>query len=114
MGAVNGRSFARVSPDGSQIAFLQAGLGRSELWLMSSDGEAPHKIVSADESDEQYLSPVAWSPDSRRVAYVRRTIHLWGRDTATIEIFDLSKGRTDRLISNPPSANCLRGRRRTR
>jgi len=46
-------SFARVSPDGSQIAFLQAGLSRSELWLMSSDGEAPHKIVGADESDEQ-------------------------------------------------------------
>jgi DNA-binding winged helix-turn-helix (wHTH) protein/Tol biopolymer transport system component len=100
-------SFARVSPDGSQIAFLQAGLGRSELWLMSSDGEAPHKIVGADESDEQYLSPVAWSPDSRRVAYVRRTIHLWDRDTATIEIFDLASGRTDRLISNPALGQLL-------
>ena len=76
-----------VSPDGSKIAFLRGDAGASrEIWVMGSDGSNPHRIVQATlpeasvtegrETNKQpykevLLSGVAWSPDGRRVAYLR-------------------------------------------
>jgi len=56
-----------VSPDGSQIAFVR-GEKNQEIWTVSSDGEQSRKIVS--EPGEMF-GPVVWSPDSRRLAFVR-------------------------------------------
>lgn len=56
-----------VSPDGSQIAFVR-GEKNQEIWTVSSDGEQSRKIIS--EPGEMF-GPVVWSPDSRRLAFVR-------------------------------------------
>jgi len=56
-----------VSPDGSQIAFVR-GDKNQEIWTVSSDGEQSRKIIS--EPGEMF-GPVVWSPDSRRLAFVR-------------------------------------------
>ena len=56
-----------VSPDGSQIAFVR-GEKNQEIWTVSSDGEQARKIIS--EPGEMF-GPVVWSPDSRRLAFVR-------------------------------------------
>jgi Tol biopolymer transport system component/DNA-binding winged helix-turn-helix (wHTH) protein len=60
-----------ISPDGSQIAFVR-GEKNQEIWLASSDGEQARKIIS--EPGEMFGS-VVWSPDSRRLAFVRYGYH---------------------------------------
>ena len=58
-----------VSPDGSQIAFFRGERKENqEIWTMSSDGEQSRKVIS--EPGEMF-GPVVWSPDSRRLAFVR-------------------------------------------
>jgi Tol biopolymer transport system component len=76
-----------VSPDGSKIAFLRGDAGAArEIWVMGNDGSNPHRIVEAALPEasvtevkgankqpykEVLLSAVAWSPDGRRLAYLR-------------------------------------------
>jgi len=74
-----------VSPDGSKIAFSRGDAGGSvEIWVVGSDGSNLHRIAEANMPDAMvrvparqpyaglFLSAIAWSPDGRRVAYVRR------------------------------------------
>ena len=57
-----------VSPDGSQIAFVRGDVLRQEVWLMSAEGERPHRVFG--EPGDMFGS-VAWSPDSHLLAFVR-------------------------------------------
>ena len=67
-------SFARFSPDGSQIAFVkipdtQTPFTVGELWVMSADGSDPRKLAEAD-AGHGYAAN--WSPDGKRIAFVVR------------------------------------------
>jgi hypothetical protein len=67
-------SFARFSRDGSQIAFIkipdtQTPFTVGELWVMDSHGANPRKLADAD-AGHGYAAN--WSPDGRRIAFVRR------------------------------------------
>ena len=72
--AFNYISFARYSPDGSQIAFIkipdaQTPFTVGELWVMDSDGLNPRKLADAD-AGHGYAAN--WSPDGTRIAFVFR------------------------------------------
>ncbi|MBN2119378.1 MAG: PD40 domain-containing protein [Anaerolineales bacterium] len=67
-------SFARFSPDGSQIALVkipdtQTPFTVGELWVMSADGSDPRKLAEAD-AGHGYAAN--WSPDGKQIAFVVR------------------------------------------
>jgi hypothetical protein len=67
-------SFARWSPDGKQIAFLQIPDTQTpftvgELWVMNADGSNPRQLAAAD-AGHGYAAN--WSPDGTQIAFVMR------------------------------------------
>jgi serine/threonine protein kinase len=60
--------YPSLSPDGSRIVFVKD-KNPSELWLLALDGGEPRRILSIAPSKVVY--GVAWSPTSRRIAYLR-------------------------------------------
>ena len=85
---------ARVSPDGSKIAFLRS--DTEEIWLMQADGSSARKIVSEEESD---FGPVAWAPDGMRFAYVRTKYHhVWPEPDTQIQVYDVSSARPEVVL----------------
>jgi len=97
---------AAVSPDGSRIAFIRNAAGRGgvcrlnldcryalgrQIWTAGPDGSEPQEI--ADANPEDRFGPVAWSPDGKRIAYVR--LHS-SADTNQflVETRDLQSGKS--------------------
>ncbi|MFT3891942.1 MAG: hypothetical protein QM730_09940 [Anaerolineales bacterium] len=67
-------SYARWSPDGSQLAFIktpdsQTPFTVGELWVMGADGSNLHKLADVD-TGHGYAAN--WSPDGTRIAFVKR------------------------------------------
>ena len=67
-------SFARYSPDGSQIAFIkipdsQTPFTVGELWVIHADGTNARKLADAD-AGHGYAAN--WSPDGSQIAFVKR------------------------------------------
>lgn len=54
-------------PDGAQIAYSEGEPGAGKIWVMNADGSGQHQVSSGDGDD---FGP-AWSPDGRRLAFVR-------------------------------------------
>jgi serine/threonine protein kinase len=70
-----------VSPDGTTIAFTKLPT-INELWVMGSDGEQPHLILTLTGS---LIRSIAWSPNSKRIAI----LHFAPLGQAAIESCDL-------------------------
>jgi DNA-binding winged helix-turn-helix (wHTH) protein/Tol biopolymer transport system component len=98
---VDDGEFARVSPDGSQIALMRIVDARPEIWAIRSDGEEARRLISGSVSEEEFFGPVAWSPDGKRIAFIRTTVHASGASERRLEIDGLQSGRLDVLLSNP-------------
>jgi Tol biopolymer transport system component len=90
-----GTNRAVVSPDGSSIAFLKGPFGDSprELWMMTSQGETPHKIVTAGE--QSGIVNLQWSPQGNRIAY-----HWFDPGGVYIDSCDLNGAGTTRILSD--------------
>lgn len=84
---------ARPSPDGSRIAFDSDRDGERAVYVADADGRSVRRVTG-----EGFAAVPSWSPDGRRLAYVRaeagrpRVWNLW--------LVDLATGRTTRLTSH--------------
>jgi Tol biopolymer transport system component len=74
------------SPDGKQIAFVQAdGTGLSckgcpsTLWVMDSDGTHARALTSAPLSESTWDTSPSWSPDGRDIVYSHSTVDSSGK-----------------------------------
>ncbi len=62
----------QVSPDGKQVAFtlrttdLEANKGRTDLWLVGTDGSDPRRLTAHEAGD----SSPRWSPDGKHVYFL--------------------------------------------
>ena len=89
-----------ISPDGSMIAFsLSTGrLEARSLWIMGSSGERARKLFDVGEGDS--VDRAQWSPDGRRLAYVR--VHTTSQKSeVVIESRDLMGGDATVILSAP-------------
>jgi TolB protein len=65
---------ARVSPNGSRVAWRSAGAG-NQLWIANIDGTNAHALATCN-----YNSDPSWSPDGLRIVYHSNCAggdHLW-------------------------------------
>ena len=81
-----------ISPDGTLIAFgvKFTRTGYKEMWLMKADGEEPQRL--AEFGANAGIDGVVWSPDGKRLAYVKAqegtekdTIDIETRETGSNE-----------------------------
>ena len=91
--------FAKLSPDGSRLAFIIDGAGRTgdQLYTVPVNGAgAPHALHR--DPDVDVLGPLDWSPDSRRIV---ATLHRRGEtDTQIVEFgLDTSTFRTIKVLN---------------
>ncbi len=89
-----------VSPDGTLIAFGTgtAFLHYREIYLMGSQGEEPHRFISGSENEAFFWS--AWSPDGRRIAYVKYRREA-GKLQCCIESRELGGGQVTTVVCDP-------------
>jgi len=94
-----------VSPDGKQIAFVRGGDLREGIWVMSADGENPHKVFG-EPSDK--FGGVAWSPDGKRLAFARFSYKTGFKvASASLWIVDLSTGQANSVLANQELGEAL-------
>jgi serine/threonine protein kinase/Tol biopolymer transport system component len=96
-------SHAKVSPDGSTIAFISGYIsGRGhEIWLAGADGENARKIL--DKESDEYKS-LAWSTTGQRLAYLKK-FEKAGVDSlnsgGSIETLSINGGAPTVVVSDP-------------
>ena len=100
---VHDGSAGSLSPDGAHIAFRRVDLSPSgfvgeEEWVMRSDGTDPVK-VAADKADGSLLGKSTWSPDCKRIAYVRTKLAYNSR-TSSVEVNYWQNATAETLFSD--------------
>lgn len=80
---------AASSPDGTQVVYnTHHYSGRSEIWMVSADGQNPRMIT-----DERGAIWFAWSPDGSRIAFWSGGYYLMNADGSNMHLLSELKNR---------------------
>src|SRR5688572_3494836 len=96
----------QMSPDGSQIVFVRVAIdARQEgyetaLWLAKADGSAPPRRLSGGTRD----SAPRWSPEGRRIAFVRAAQQDGRPQTPQLYVMTLDGGDARAITAMPTGA----------
>jgi Tol biopolymer transport system component len=94
--------YGLVSPDGTQILFLpEPGPSQEvrEIWVMGIRGDNPQKVLGLEEPES--VDDVHWSPDGRRLAFLRKRRTQWGNARGvSIETCDLKGANRTVVVTN--------------
>lgn len=109
------RTAAKISPDGTRIAYLAPWKNRLNVWIEDLDGDAPPRCVTADETRSVYI--YSWTDDPRWLLYMQddggdENFHVYridldNPDGAAVDLtpfpgarasFDLIKGRPGKAV----------------
>ncbi|MCP3812197.1 S9 family peptidase, partial [Mycobacteriaceae bacterium Msp059] len=63
------RTAAKISPDGTRIAYLAPWKNRLNVWVQDLDGDTPPRCVTADEARSVYI--YAWTDNPRWLLYMQ-------------------------------------------
>ena len=69
----------------------------TEIWVSGLNGEAPRKLVSAEEGQD--FKSLVWSPDSHWIAYFRQKTKGDGSADTSIEVQPVAGGPSKTLVS---------------
>ena len=69
------------SPDGRYIAYFSDVSGEYQLFIRDQNGLAPPKVIDLGPGASFFYGP-RWSPDSKRIAFSDKHLHLWYVDAA--------------------------------
>ena len=96
----------QISPDGSQVAFVRVSADEKKdaydtaLWLAKTDGSEPPRAITSGIRD----TAPRWSPDGRRLAFVR-SVEKDGRpQPAQIYVMSMSGGEPWAITDIPRGA----------
>jgi DNA-binding winged helix-turn-helix (wHTH) protein/Tol biopolymer transport system component len=96
---VDDSGIGSVSPDGKEVAFFRGDKGNeSKLCLVALDGGELKKSVGIGGFT---LGPPAWSPDGRKLAYLKIVYTPgYSDESVTLETLDLVNNKTEVVLSD--------------
>lgn len=92
----------RVSPDGRRVAFYSGRSGYQDIWVVAADGSggpaSPTQVTFDAFAPDDFRWSPAWSPDSRRIAYVSNAAEYWHDDVWVVDVETLETRQVSRTL----------------
>jgi tricorn protease len=77
------------SPDGKYIAYLSDESGEFQIYIRAQDGSAPP--VQLTTANDNYIYRLVWSPDSKKILYNDKKMHLNYVEVESKKVFRVAK-----------------------